>query len=315
MCSPSVGARCADRGRRCGEAHRRAGQRRGPGQAGIVDRLKEPHRLHMRIVERLLRLQHRARGDASPCRGSPELRPMSGPAHQRPMRSEISVPCSPREMSSLKRGSVSQWSSPISPAQRRNSGWPITCTRIQPSRVLKMSTGAGGLAAIAGRDPVDAQHVLLDQQAVADRQRGGQQRAFDHLTAPGLPPRHQRQHRAVGAVQRGPEVHPGRLEAVGPLAVAVRGHVGRARHDLADAVEADAVAVGPAAAVGGDHGEDDVRLDRGKAVVVELHRRKGLRRQVGDDHVGGLDQPARPPRGRRASSGRGSCRACCGSSA
>ena len=58
------------------------------------------------------------------------------------MRSEMTAPLSPREMSSLKRGSVSQCGSPIRLAQRLKSGWPITWARIQPSLVRKMSTGA-----------------------------------------------------------------------------------------------------------------------------------------------------------------------------
>jgi hypothetical protein len=40
------------------------------------------------------------------------------------------------------------------------------------------------------------------------------------------------------------------------------GHIDRAGHDLADAVEADAVAVGAAAAVDRHRGQNDIGLDR-----------------------------------------------------
>jgi hypothetical protein len=48
----------------------------------------------------------------------------------------------PRDSSSLKRGSVSQLSSPISLAQRANIGLPMAYAMIQPSFVRNRSDGA-----------------------------------------------------------------------------------------------------------------------------------------------------------------------------
>ena len=62
------------------------------------------------------------------------------------MRSLIITPCRPRPSSSAKRGSRAQSGSPgplpISLAQRRNSGLPVTATCTRPSVVVKMSIGA-----------------------------------------------------------------------------------------------------------------------------------------------------------------------------
>ncbi len=195
-------------------------------------------------------------------------------------------------MSSLKRGS-------LEPVVFAHQPGPALEQRIadhldQDPAVARLEDvdRSGGLAAVSARRAIDVQHGLLDQQGVADRQRGAQQRALDHLAEAGLLFRHQGQRRAVGAMQGGAEIDPGRLGAIGALAVRLRGHVDRARHHLADAVEADPVAIGPALAIGGDHGQDDVGLDRLEAVVVQLHRRQGLGRQIGHHDVRRLDQPA-----------------------
>ena len=146
------------------------------------------------------------------------------------------------------------------------------------------------LAAIAGRHAVGRDHGLLDQQRIAEGDGGRQQRALHPLALAGHLARHQRRHGAEGAVQRRAEIDPGHLRAIGLLLGA--GHVDRARHDLADAVEADAVAVGAAAAIGGDGGENDIGLHRLQALVVELHGGQLLRRQVGDHHIGRRHQLA-----------------------
>jgi hypothetical protein len=91
-------------------------------------------------------------------------------------------------------------------------------------------------------------------------------------------------------MQRGGKIDPRHLRPVG--LVLGPGHVDGARHDLPDAVEADPVAVGAAAAIGRHGGQDDVGFCRLQAVVVEPHGRERLRRQVGHHDVGGLHQLA-----------------------
>ena len=62
-------------------------------------------------------------------------------AHQVASLSLINSPLSPRVISSLKRGSSTQWSSPMRLAQRLNRGPPTDCTNTQPVLVLKVSAG------------------------------------------------------------------------------------------------------------------------------------------------------------------------------
>ncbi len=118
-----------------------------------------------------------------------------------------------------------------------------------------------------------------------------QQRALDDLPAPGFAALDQGGERAERAVQRGAEIDPVHRGAIRRVAGA--GHVDRARHDLADAVEADAV--GPSARARRS-AVAVVRMMSGliafSEVVVELHGAQGLRRQIGDHDVRGRHQAA-----------------------
>jgi len=152
--------------------------------------------------------------------------------------------------------------------------------------VRKRSTG--GLAAIAGRHPVRLDHRLLDQERIAQRHRGREQRALDALALSGRLARHQRHHGAEGAMQRGREIDPGHLRAIGLMRFP--GHIDRAGHDLADAVESDAIGIGAAAAVRRRRGQDDIGLDGSERLVVEPHRGERLRRQVRHHDIRGLHQ-------------------------
>ena len=91
-------------------------------------------------------------------------------------------------------------------------------------------------------------------------------------------------------MQRGREVDPRHLRAIGLVLLAR--HIDGARHDLADAVEADAVAIGAAATVCGHGCQDDVGLDGFQALVIEPHRRKRLRGQIRDHDVCRRDELA-----------------------
>ncbi|MGY4458807.1 hypothetical protein ACVWYI_002767 [Bradyrhizobium sp. LB13.1] len=131
---------------------------------------------------------------------------------------------------------------------------------------------------------------LLDQRGIGEGQSGCKQRALDDLPAPGFAALDQRSERPERAMQRRSEIDPVDRGPVRRIAGAR--HVHRTRHDLPDAVEADAVGPGPRPAERGCRRQDDVRLDRLERVVVELHRAQGLRRQIGDDHVRGRNQAA-----------------------
>ena len=73
-------------------------------------------------------------------------------AHQRCIRSEITAPLLPRDMSSLNRESESHCSSsPISRAHLSNRGWPMTCTMIHLSSLQRNASDG---AAICPRLPV-----------------------------------------------------------------------------------------------------------------------------------------------------------------
>ncbi len=161
-----------------------------------------------------------------------------------------------------------------------------------PILALEEVHGARRLATIGGGDTIGFGDRLLDQQRIAERHGGGEQRAFDPLAAAGHLAGHQRRHGAEGAMQRGAEIDPGHLRPERPFAIGLARHVDGARHGLADAVETDAVRVRATAAVGRHGREDDVLLDGLEALVVELHGFQRLRRQVGNDHVGGRDQLA-----------------------
>jgi hypothetical protein len=91
-------------------------------------------------------------------------------------------------------------------------------------------------------------------------------------------------------MESGAEIDPGDRRAVGLVGLA--GHVDRAGHHLADAVEADALRVRAAMAIGRAGGEDDVGLHRGEGVIVEPHGAERRRRQVRHHHIGGTHQTA-----------------------
>ena len=107
---------------------------------------------------------------------------------------------------------------------------------------------------------------------------------------PGFAALDQGGERAERAMQRGAEIDPVHRRPVRRIALA--GHVHRARHHLANAVETDAVGPRPRPAERGCRGQDDVRLDRLQRFIIELHRPQRLRRQIGDDDVGCRHQPA-----------------------
>ena len=148
----------------------------------------------------------------------------------------------------------------------------------------------GSLAAIAGRHPIGLDHRLFDQHRIGERHGGRQQRTLYHLPLAGLPARHQGHQRAEGTMEGGRKVdprHPGAMRLLRRP-----GHVDGTRHDLADAVESDAVAVRAAAPECRNRRQDDVGLGRAQTIVIELHCGERLRRQVGDHDIGGLDQAA-----------------------
>ena len=147
-----------------------------------------------------------------------------------------------------------------------------------------------GLAAVAAGLAVQSEHRLLDEARVADGQRGREQGALHLLPASGALAIHQREQGTERAVQRGAEVHVGRLSAGGVAGFAR--HVDRAGHRLAQSVESDPLAPRAIAAEHRAGHQHDARIDRRQGRVVEPHAFARGERQVGDHHVGALDQAA-----------------------
>jgi len=94
--------------------------------------------------------------------------------------------------------------------------------------------------------------------------------------------------RAEGAMQRRAEVDPGHGRAVRRVALAC--HVDRARHDLRDAIEADALGPGARIAEGRRRRENDVGLDRLQRFVVDAEAVLHIGAVILDDDIGLRDQ-------------------------
>ncbi len=67
--------------------------------------------------------------------------------------------------------------------------------------------------------------------------------------------------------------------------------MGEPAHHLRDRIEAEFVLIGAARAEGGEVNEDDVLLHARQPLIIEPERSHGFRRQIGDDDVGGGEQP------------------------
>ena len=132
---------------------------------------------------------------------------------------------------------------------------------------------------------------LIDQQGVGYGKRGEQQRGFDMLALARPVAVDDRRHGRDGEVLGRGIVDVGDHEAVGLFLRP--GAIDRARHDLPDAVETDAVGIGTATPVGRGTGKDDVWLDALERLVVEPVRFHHPVGHVDDDDIGGFHQLVR----------------------
>ncbi len=149
--------------------------------------------------------------------------------------------------------------------------------------------GRGGhLTAVAGRHASAPGDVLLGHDRVGCRQRCRQQGSLNFLTLARGIAVHDRGHGAEGAKSRRAVINP-RTEGFCRL-------VGRAAHDHVTAhrlrygVEPDFLCIGADSAECGVRNQNDVRLDRLQAVVIEAQPLQRPGRHVRDHHVGGCDQ-------------------------
>ena len=266
---------------------RHAPYRRRPRQAGIVERLQHAERRDLRVVERLLRLEQ---GTAGNHRLAESFEHRVGRALRAPARHALAD-----QRAVVAARAIVAKARIAQPLGLAHQPRPALVQRLADHLAdhpavarTEQVVRRRGLAAVAGRHAVDAEHALFDQQRVAERQRGSEQGAAHDLPRAARLALLERDQRAEGAVQRGAEVDPGHHCAVRLLGRA--GHVDRARHHLADAVEADVAAHRTLGSVGRHRGEDDARIDRADARVAEPHALQGLARQVGDDDVGARQQ-------------------------
>ena len=151
--------------------------------------------------------------------------------------------------------------------------------------------GIGGRVVLAARAATlarQAEHRLLDERRIVERQRRAEQGGLDELPFTGLPSMQNGREDAEGTERRRPEVTPGR-EGLGGL-IGKTTEIHGPGHGLRHRVEATARGVGPARAERRTRGEDDVGLHGTQRVVIEsqLHQRRP--RQVGDHHVGGAHE-------------------------
>ena len=258
-------------------------------QTRVVERLEQPECLHLGMIERLLCVQHGATGNL---RRTKHL-------HRFVARAALAPSLHPL----IDRGSVL---APRKVIRKARVGQPFRLAHeLRPALVKRL---AGDLAqhpsvrgpvnvdrrrhlpAIAGRHAIGPGHGLLDQHRIGKGQRSAQQRPVDMLATAALCALHEGGHGAEGAVQGRAVIDPVHLRAVG-LAGFAR-HVHGPGHGLRDAVEAYVPGHGPGCAECRAGRDDDVGLDRGEASVVEAHRRQARAGQVGNDHVGGANQPA-----------------------
>ena len=144
------------------------------------------------------------------------------------------------------------------------------------------------LYAIAAPNTIARRYALFDQMRVEYRERRGEQRRFDFLTLAGLLTMDERRQCAQCGQHRGAEINIGRSSFCGSAGNAR--HVHRARHRLADAVKAAAIAIRSRVAEGSLCREYYVGFDAFERTIVEVQRFEHCRRKIRDHDVSGRHQ-------------------------